>query len=145
MKKICSANQGGFTLAEAMIATVVLSIAAAGILVPFAGGAAVRAEGMRATLAARLAADLMEEILNTSFEEVVAGYDGYSEAEGQVKDSKGAVFTDLYYADFSRDASCAYVYASQQSGTAQPIFILATVRVSYRGGEVAVVNRLISK
>lgn len=35
----------GFTLAEAMMATVVLGFAAAGVLVPFVSGASVRAEG----------------------------------------------------------------------------------------------------
>jgi len=54
----------GFTLAEAMIATVVLGIAAAGLLLPFTSGAAVRVEGMRRTLGAKLAADLMEEIIS---------------------------------------------------------------------------------
>ena len=43
----CKARQRGFTLAEAMLATVVLGIAAAGILLPFTSGATVQAEGMR--------------------------------------------------------------------------------------------------
>ena len=49
----------GFSLAEAVMAVVVLGIAAAGILLPFTSGAAVQAEGVHRTLAAKLAADLM--------------------------------------------------------------------------------------
>ncbi len=88
-------HRKGFTLAEAMIATVVLGIAAAGVLLPFMNGAVVRAEGTRRTLAAKIAGDLMEEIVNTPFEQIIAGYDGYAEPQGQVKDASGIVFTDL--------------------------------------------------
>ncbi len=88
-------DRKGFTLAEAMIATVVLGIAAAGVLLPFTSGAAVRAEGTRMTLAAKLAGDLMEEIVNTPFVQIITGYDGYTEPQGQVKDASGIVFTDL--------------------------------------------------
>jgi len=67
----------GFSLAEAMIATVVLGVAAAGVLLPFAGGAKVRAEGERRTLAVKLAGDLMERFINTPFEDIVADGGGY--------------------------------------------------------------------
>lgn len=135
----------GFTLAEAMIAIVVLGIAAAGVILPFTSGAVVRAEGARRALAVRLASDLMEEIINTPFEQVVATYNGYSEPQGQVKDASGAVFTDSNYSRFSRDATCSYVYVPQESGSAAPNFIRATVRVCYDDEEIATVNRLSSK
>jgi Tfp pilus assembly protein PilV len=135
----------GFSLAEAMLATVVLGIAAAGVLLPFTSGAAVRVEGMRRTLGAKLASDLMEEIINTPFEQIVAIYDGYSEPQGQVKDADKVVFTDSNYANLSRDSSCAYAYVPQESGTGPVKFILATVRVYYRDKEIATVNRLISE
>jgi prepilin-type N-terminal cleavage/methylation domain-containing protein len=137
-------NPNGFTLAEAMIATVILGIAAAGILLPFTSGQTVRAEGVHRTLGAKLAADLMEKIVNTPFNQIVAGYN-YSEAKGQVKDSAGVVFTDLSYANYSRDASCSSVYVPQESGTGQSKFILATVRVYYSGKQIAIINRLITK
>jgi len=126
-----------------MMATVVLGIAAAGVLLPFASGAKIRAEGAHRTLAAKLASDLMEEIIRTPSKQV----DGYSyiEAQGQVKDSAGVVFTDPSYANFSRDASCAYVYVPQQGGTYQPNFVLITVRVYYRGRLIASINRLVAK
>jgi type II secretory pathway pseudopilin PulG len=138
-------NRGGFSLAEAMMATVVLAIAAAGLLLPFTSGLTVQAEGQHRTLAAKLAADMTEQIVNTPFDQIVATFDGYSEAAGQVKDTQGAVFSDPAYFNFSRDVSCSYVYVLQEAQTAEANFILATVRVYYKGGEVAVVNRLIAK
>ena len=121
-----------------MMATVVLGIAAAGVLLPFVSGASVRAEGSHRTLAAKLAGDLMEQI-------IVGTYNGCAEPKGQIKDAAGAVFTDLNYANFSRDAVCQDVYVPQESGTGQPRFILATVRVYYNDKEIAVISRLISK
>jgi len=138
-------RRAGFTLAEAMMATVVLGIAAAGVLVPFTSGAAVRAEGMRRTLGAKLASDLIEEIINTPFEQIVAGYDGYSEAQGQVRDAGGVVFTDSNYARFSRDSLCDYVYVPQESVAGVPKYIRITVRVYYSGKEIAAINRLVSE
>jgi type II secretory pathway pseudopilin PulG len=138
-------NAKAFTLAEAMIATVVLGIAAAGVLLPFTSGAAVRAEGMRRTLGAKLASDLIQEIVNTPFNQIVAAYGTFSEAQGQVKDAGGIVFTDSNYAMFSRDSMCNYVYVSQESGTGVAKFILITVRVYYSGKEIAIINRLVSE
>ena len=142
--------ENGFSLAEALIAVVILGIAAAGVLLPFSGGAAVQAEGARRTLAGKLAHDLLEEIINTPFDEIVAGYDGYAEAEGQVKqvpvkNGDGTVFSSAVYSHFSRDASCQYVYVPQQDGTGQPVFILATVRAYYRGREIARLSRLLGQ
>ncbi len=145
VSKIRNRRQGGFTLAEAMIAVVILGMAAAGVLLPFSSGASVRAEGMRMTLAAGLAGDLMEKIANTPYDQIIADYDGYAEAQGQVKEAGGDVFSDPYYANFSREASCSDVYVAQESGTAEPVFIRATVRVNYSGRAVAVINKLISK
>ncbi|MHC4619812.1 MAG: type IV pilus modification PilV family protein, partial [Planctomycetota bacterium] len=76
-------NRSAFSLAEAMIATVVLAIVAAGVLLPFTSGAAAQAEGLRRTLGAKLAGELMEKIVSTPFDEIVTTYDGYAEAQGQ--------------------------------------------------------------
>ena len=134
----------GFTLAEAMIATVILGIAAAGVLMPFTSGLQVRAEGRRRTLAAKLAGDLMEEIINIPSGQIVDGYERV-ELQGQVKDATGAIFTDLNYANFSRDVSCEYVYVPQESGAAEANFIRVTVRVYYSGREIVSLRRLISR
>jgi len=114
------------------------------VLLPFTSGASVRAEGMRRTLGAKLAGDLMEEIINTDFDSIIAQYN-YTEPEGQVKDATGVVFTGDNYAGFSREVSCEYVYVPQETGAVEPKFIRATVRVNYNGREVAIINRLISK
>ena len=144
MKRISCKSRKGFSLAEAMIAVVVLGIAAAGVLLPFTSGARVRAEGMHRTLAAKLANDLMERIVRTPFEDIVSSYDGHAELQGQVKDASGTIFTDSNYANFSRDASCEY-YVPQESGAGEAKFICVTVRVYYSGKQIAIINRLISE
>ena len=161
-----SIKRRGFTLAEAMLAVVVLSIAAAGVLLPFSSGAIVRAEGMRRTLSATLASDLIEQIIVKPFhdpdgsvydynpgpdagETSVGEFDnlddfhGYSEPQGQVKDAGGVVFTDSNYVNFSRSVSCEYVYVPQESRTTAPMFLLITVKVLYNGKQMASISRLV--
>jgi hypothetical protein len=121
-----------------------LGIAAAGVLLPFTSGAAVRAEGMRRTLGAKLAGELMEQIISTPFNDIVTKYN-YTESQVQVKSAGGVVFTDTQYAKFSRSVSCEYVYVPQQGGATEPIFIRVTVRVYYSGKQIATINRLVSK
>ena len=62
------AHRDGFTLVEATLAMVVLSMAAAGVLLPFADGASVQAEGLHRSLAASLANELLERIISTPFD-----------------------------------------------------------------------------
>jgi type II secretory pathway pseudopilin PulG len=145
MKRASGKKTGGFTLAEAMVATVVLGIAAAGVLMPFVAGARARAEGQHRTLGAKLAADLTEQIVATDFDSIVDTYGSYSEAQGQVKDMTGTVFGDPAYANYSRQADCAYVYVEPESGDDEPIFVRSIVKVYYKGAEVASVSRLIAK
>ncbi len=129
----------GFSLAEAMIATVVLGIAAAGVLLPLVSGAAVQAEGAHRTLAAKLASDLMQKFINTPFEELVADGGGYvDEPQGQIKDAGGTLFADPAYANFSRGESYEY-------DAGQPFFIIVTVWVKYNGNEMVSLSRLISE
>jgi len=145
MKKILHKNRKGFSLVEAMMATVVLSMAAAGVLLPFSNGAAVQVEGMHRVLASKLAADLMEEIVNTPFDQIFGVYGAYAESQGQVRDAGGAVFTDSIYANFSRKASCEYVRVPQEAGRDSVKFIRATVRVYYRGEQIVIIKRLIGR
>ena len=134
-------NREGFSLAEAMMATVVLGIAAAGVLLPFVSGARVQAEGIRRTLAVKLAGDLMERFINTPFEDIVADGGGYvDEPQGRIRDASGALFSDSdpAYANFSRGANYGY-------DASQPFFVIVTVWVKYNGNEVVSLRRLISK
>jgi prepilin-type N-terminal cleavage/methylation domain-containing protein len=155
----------GFSLAEAMMAVVVLGIAAAGVLLPFVSGAAVRAEGINRTLAARLASDLMEQVLRLPFHDPddktsyspgpdagdldnIDDYHGYIEAQGQVKDATGAVFTDPMYTNFSRNVTCEYHAMSPQpapGSQADCDFISVTVHVNYSGKQMATIVRLVSE
>lgn len=138
-------GKGGFTLAEAMIAMVVLGMAAAGVLLPFSSGASVQAEGVRSTLAATLASDLIEEIINDApFGQVVVNYN-YTESQGQLKDAEGNVFTDSAYKNFSRKVTCEYVDVPVSTGvySSDIQFIRVTVEVIYSGRTMATVTRLI--
>ena len=135
------------TLTEAMLALVILGIAAAGVIIPFSSGAAIQADGYNRTLAANLAIDLMERILKNPFEDVVDDFGEYTELQGQIEDDDddGQVLSDPIYSNFSRSATCIYVYVSQQSGSLPPNYILATVTVYYKGNRMAQVERLIAK
>ncbi len=135
----------GFTLAEATLAMVLLGVAAAGVLVPFSGGASVQAEGLHRTLGALLANDLIERIVATPFDEIVATYGDHVETQGQIEDASGTPYTDSMYAKFGREASCKYVLTSEQSGDVAANFILATVRVTYQERNVATIQRLVSE
>jgi prepilin-type N-terminal cleavage/methylation domain-containing protein len=136
MKNSCR-NRKGFSLAEAVIATVVLGIAAAGVLLPFTSGVSVRAEGMHRTIAAKLASDRIEQVINTPFSEIKTSY---NEPQSQIRDAAGNLLkdTDPSYANFSRTATCELWHGSDY-------FILVTVKVYYSGKQIAIINRLISE
>ncbi len=97
-------NRKGFTLAEALIAMVILAMAASGAILPFSSGAALQAEGARRTLAAKLAADRLEEMINSDFG-MLWIYEGV-EFEGFITDGNGAFLTDPVYAKFMRIVTC---------------------------------------
>lgn len=137
-------HNGGFSLAEAMIATAVLAVATAGVLLPFTSGAAVRTEGTRITLGAKLAADLMEQILCTAADDIVTEWDGHVESQGNVTDAGGAIFSDPAYAKFSREVACEYWWMPQQDEQAPAQFIRVEVRVQYDGRDIAVIERLVA-
>jgi type II secretory pathway pseudopilin PulG len=137
--------RSGFTLAEATMALVLLGMAAAGVLLPFSSGAAVQAEGLRVTLAAKLANDLMERIVATPKGQIVSTWDGRTETQGQVKDAGDVVFTDPMYANFSRQVVCADAWVPQESRDLPSNFIRVSVQVGYQGREITTLSRLISK
>jgi prepilin-type N-terminal cleavage/methylation domain-containing protein len=99
-------SKTGFTLAEAMIAMVVLSTAAAAVILPFSAGAAVHNESARQTMAAQLASEMLEKIKNEPFD-MLWLYEGYIEAAGAMYDANLHVYTDDAYARFWRRTACA--------------------------------------
>ena len=90
---------------ESLMAMIILSVAAAGMIVPFSAGAAVQAEGWQRTLAAKLCSDLLEQIIATDFDSIESTWSTYSESAGQIKNSRGVVVTDTAYSRLSRDVT----------------------------------------
>ncbi len=127
------------------MAMVILGMAAAGVLLPFSGGAAVQAEGIDSTLAAGLANDLMERIVATPYDSILDSWDTYTEAQGQVTDSAGTLFTSTIYARFSRDVACEAVTVWPQPETAVSHFLRVSVRVYDLGRPIVTLSRLIGE
>ena len=138
-------NRRGFSLAECMMAMVVLSVAATGVLIPFSSAASVHAAGMRKTLASKVASDLVEEICATDYDSIIGTWDAYSESEGHIKLTGGASeFTDDAYKYFSRSASCST--ASIGSGDdSTTLGIWVVVSVDYHGNEIVKMSTLVSE
>lgn len=131
----------GFTMIEATIAMVMLAIAAAGILMPFGAAASVQAEGARQVMAANLASELMEIILAEQYDSIIDKYNGFTEAEGKMKDSGGRTRNmlmgeDVGYSGFSRSAVCRAVNVGGAN------LIAITVVVNYEGQEMTRITTL---
>lgn len=95
----------GFTLTEAMIAMVILSFATAAVILPFATGATMNAEGAKRTIAAKLAADKLEEITYSSIEACSGNFP--PEMAGFFNDDNyNLILTDGAYSRFRRLVEC---------------------------------------
>ncbi len=95
----------GFTLAEAMIAMVILAAAAAAVILPFSAGAAVHTESARQAIAAQLASEMLERLKGESFN-ILWLYDGYVEAAGAMYDANWQVYSGDAYKQFWRRTTC---------------------------------------
>ena len=124
---------------EATIAMVLLAIAAAGVLLPFSGAASVQVEGARQTLAANLASELMEKVLLSEPNGIIATYDGYTEADGAMLDTLGSPLTDSIYTGFSRSVAC------QTAAVASVDLVAVTVAVAYQNNEMTRITTLVSE
>ena len=131
-------NRKGFTLAEALIAMVILAMAASGAILPFSSGAAVQAEGARRTLAAKLAADRLEEMINSDFDDLLFDFNGV-EFEGLITDGSGALFTDPAYAKFARASFCTFAKVGDVD------LMWSTVLIYYDGTEMLRLSTLIGQ
>jgi len=150
-------NQG-FTLAEALLAAVVLATTITAITMPFTAGAQNEQVEARRAMAMSLAHELMEEILAKPFHDAgrtfvpgpgpgettrwdftnMDAYDGYYEAPGQIKALDGQLVTDPAAYGLSREVSAAYVYVSGQDTSEDPTFIRITVTVKF--GELSLIS-----
>jgi|GEM_PF-1044085 len=144
-KTKCVGLAAGFTLAEALLAVVLLGIAASSVLLPFSAGAIIHKEGTARTLASNLASEQLEKVLQTPFTQVVSKWNNFAEQPCQITDAEGDILTGAAYSAFTRKTTCSYVYVGQQSGSLPPSLISVTVEVSYRGAPLVTVNRLISE
>ncbi len=134
-------NRKGFTLAEAMIAMVLLAFAASTVSMPFVAGAAVRAEGARRTIAAKLAHDRLEQleqIASNNYDQLW-WYEGWPEFPGSLEDGAGGFLTDPIYSKFYRYSKVVPFHVS--NGWFERVdlgddsdFSLVTVIVSYDEG-----------
>jgi len=138
MKYLLCKKFAALTLIEAMIAVVILGFASIAVVLPFTSGATLAAEGSCRTLAANLASDLMERIINTPFDQILPNYGNYQENQGQMIKINGSYFTGNSYSRFSRTSTC--VNWPQD----YPIenLLLITVKIYYGGQEIAEVQRL---
>ena len=127
----------GFTLAESMIAMTILAVATAGVILPFAGGSAIRSDIAKRTVAARLAADLLEEITNSDFDNIIEDYDGDWQGPGGITDATGALVTDPESANFYRISSCQDAFVAGEK------LVWATVYIYENGAEFLKLSTLI--
>lgn len=120
------------------MAMVLLAIAAAGILLPFANAASIQAEGARQTMAANLASELLEKIVATPYSQIHTIYgSSYSESEGGLKDAANQTHTGSAYLGFSRSAVC------QSAAVGSVNLIAVTVTVYYENREMTCVTTLV--
>ena len=125
------------------MAMVLLAIAAAGVLLPFANAASVQAEGARQTLAASLASELMEKISISNYADLMATYDGYEEADGALMDAADGIHSGSAYSGFSRRVTCQETTVGDPALGDQIELVAVTVTVSHNGGEMTRVTTLI--
>ena len=130
-----SCRRSGFTLLESLLAMSILAFAAAGVLLPFASGASIRAEAARITLASQLAGNLLGEI--SVSETAPSGWDGFSESASEMTDLSGDVIDDIAYAGLSR------VVSVKTASIGGVVNYWVTVTVKYQGNDVVSLSRLI--
>jgi Tfp pilus assembly protein PilV len=131
-------HQKGLTLAEAMLAMVILTAASAAMLLPFATGVQAQAEGAKQNLAGMLASDLMEQVLASANPADYNGFPtGFAEEDGQLRDALGNVYTDAAYQDFTRSVSVTTMtYGAPVNGKMHYI----DVSVYYQGSATPLVK-----
>lgn len=157
---------GGFTLAEALLASVVLAVVAGAVTVPIVTGAQNAQQAEQVRYATEIGAALMDEILarpvvDSRVSDKTAGpsgiessrkayvnadaFNGYSETSDKVlRDYAGAAVSEATVQGFYRQASVQYVtFAGQVSGDTTG-FLLARVDVYYQGALLVSFTRLIA-
>ncbi len=172
MRNATRITSKAFTLIEALMASVILSITVSAAIMPFTCGMRNQQVESRQTIAVSLAEDLMEEIILKPFEEpgdgdedhepessfgpdsgesssssfsAIDDYDGYTELAGQVIDPAGQIITDPAVAGISRHVTVSYVYMPGQDVTEPPNFFRVVVEVQYKGQPIVTLTRLMHR
>ncbi len=136
-KKIRNNRNRGFTLLEAMIASVILAVAASSIMLPLTTGAVFKNESERRVVGLQLGVCLMEKILSSDPDNIISNYDGFYESEGNIYEF-GNQLTDPVYEGFSRKAECNNITINNCE------FINIKVTVYHDGKELLNLERLVS-
>ena len=154
-----------FTLAESLLASIILAMIVSSMVMPFVAGAQNDQANARQALAVALAEDLMEEILGRPFDDpdgtgsvlgVDAGevsadrttfdnvddYDGHNEVAGDIVPSQQVEVSDPLAASLSRHVTIEYVQLPGQGVVIPPDACRITVRVRYGGGDLVTLTRL---
>ncbi len=148
------ARRHGFTLLEAMMASVILVIAVAAFCQAVATGQAVTAEAIHGVRASLLADALLEEVLAQPYHDPqppdnesardafddLDDYHGFTQAAGAVSDATGAAYPPPYQL-FSRSVSVTAMSADAPGGAAAGKRV--TVTVSAADGQRWVVTHFV--
>lgn len=153
----------GFTLLEALLASGVLAMAVAAILMPFTAGAHNEQNDARATLAVALAQEMMEEVLSQPFKvdkqgevlgpepgenkrtkfDTIDDYHGYTELDGEIVSLDERTVSEPAVVGLSRHVAVSYVYVAGQDTGGPPTFLRVTVEVKYRNQPLVTLSRLV--
>lgn len=127
----------GFTLIEATMAMVLLSVVTAAVIMPFSAGAAMNMEGAQRTIAAKLATDFLEEIQKVGFD-FIETYDGLPDGGNLFYDGDWVqIFTDPVYTRYMRIPNVESVIVGGQE------LYWVTVQIRYDNITVLEMSRLI--
>ena len=120
-------RQSGLTLIEALMASALLAMAAAGILLPITAAAAAQTDAQRRVIATRLAADVIEQVAAESFDDIMCP-DEYSITYDTTSPNLAQLGYPLSYKNYKCDVKTNDEYLNK--GTPQEVkLILLTVKV----------------
>lgn len=159
-------RRGGFTLAEALLASVILAIVAATATLPFTAGVINSTEAQKLEQAVELGQAMMEEVLSRPFygpkqtsptpgpepEETarllydsIDDFDGYSESDFILRDFKNNPITDPVVEGYWREIKVQFVsYPNMQPGDVNSLALI-TVKVYRHSSLLVTLSRLISR
>jgi len=158
-------HRQGFTLAEGLLASTVLAVAAGAMLLPFTVGARNNTVVVRQAVAVSLAEALLEEILVKPFYDPdgpsnpgpepgesgrdrfdnIDDYHDYTEAAGQLCDTTGSPITGASLAGYSRHATVNYLRLPGDPDDEDPTVVRVTVEVRRNGALVHRLSRLVGR